>query len=208
MSQVEVKKCNRPGCDSITAAVLRCSRCKSVYYCSAECQKFDWKEHKGSCNAENSNVPPLKTKTVSRLDSLRLAALHGDMNAQHELGLAYRDGVEGATIDLKEAAQWFLKAAEQGHQWAQFDYGEALYKGAGVVEKNGLEAARYFRRSADQGNELALKSLPPALQLAVQSSPESVQSKFLFALNRAGIGKDATKWLQSEAAARIVLGDW
>jgi hypothetical protein len=129
------------------------------------------------------------------------------MNAQHELGLAYRDGVEGATRDLKEAAQRFFKAAEQGHQWAQFDYGEALYKGAGV-EKNGLEGARYFRRSADQGTELALKSLPPALQLAVQSSPESVQSKFLFALNRAGIGKDATKWLQSEAAARMVLGDW
>ena len=27
----------------------RCSRCKSVRYCSAECQKADWKNHKKEC---------------------------------------------------------------------------------------------------------------------------------------------------------------
>jgi hypothetical protein len=28
---------------------LRCSRCKNQYYCSAACQKADWKTHKASC---------------------------------------------------------------------------------------------------------------------------------------------------------------
>jgi hypothetical protein len=28
---------------------LRCSKCKSKYYCSKECQKKNWKEHKGLC---------------------------------------------------------------------------------------------------------------------------------------------------------------
>lgn len=206
MSQIDTsKQCSRSGCESVNAA-MRCSRCKSVYYCSGSCQKEDWKTHKVTCNNPESSVPK-KVQKETRLDALRLAAIHGDMNAQHELGMAYRDGVDGATIDLKEAANWFEKSAQKGHQYAQFDFGEALYKGAGI-EKNGLESARYFRRAADQGNELALKSLPPALQLAVQSSPETIQSKFLFALNRAGIGKDATKWLQSEAAAKLVLGDW
>jgi hypothetical protein len=29
----------------------RCSKCKRVHYCSQECQKKDWKEHKGTCKA-------------------------------------------------------------------------------------------------------------------------------------------------------------
>lgn len=34
--------CDRP-------APLKCSRCKEVFYCSAECQRRDWKRHKLSC---------------------------------------------------------------------------------------------------------------------------------------------------------------
>merc|ERR1719401_989759 len=30
-------------------ALLDCSRCRSVHYCSAECQKADWKDHKEVC---------------------------------------------------------------------------------------------------------------------------------------------------------------
>jgi TPR repeat protein len=203
MSQQISRQCNRSGCNSSqTNAPLRCSKCKAVYYCSGTCQKDDWKVHKIIC----SDAAP-KKQTETRLDALRLAALHGDMNAQHELGMAYRDGVDGASIDLEESSRWLCKSASQGHQYAQYDYAEALYKGAGI-EKNALEAARYFRRSADQGNEFALKALPPALHLAVQSIPEQNQAKFLFALNKAGIGKEATKWLQSEAASKLVLGEW
>ena len=203
MSQQISRQCNRSGCNSSqTNAPLRCSKCKAVYYCSGTCQKEDWKVHKIIC----SDAAP-KKQTETRLDALRLAALHGDMNAQHELGMAYRDGVDGASIDLEESSRWFCKSASQGHQYAQYDYAEALYKGAGI-EKNALEAARYFRRSADQGNEFALKALPAALHLAVQSIPEQNQAKFLFALNKAGIGKEATKWLQSDAASKLVLGEW
>ena len=28
---------------------LKCGKCRSVVYCSADCQKADWKEHKTSC---------------------------------------------------------------------------------------------------------------------------------------------------------------
>jgi hypothetical protein len=31
--------------------LLRCSRCKNVAYCNAECQKSDWKDHKPNCRA-------------------------------------------------------------------------------------------------------------------------------------------------------------
>ena len=47
------KICNYPGCVSVSAQ--RCSRCKEVYYCSADHQKMDWGSHKTSCTA-----PPAK----------------------------------------------------------------------------------------------------------------------------------------------------
>ncbi len=37
-----------------------CSACKSVYYCSRECQKSDWKRHKKECKKIES--PPKKKK--------------------------------------------------------------------------------------------------------------------------------------------------
>lgn len=33
-------------------AAKRCSKCKKVFYCSAECQKADWKDHKTQCGKE------------------------------------------------------------------------------------------------------------------------------------------------------------
>ena len=29
----------------------KCSRCKKIYYCGKECQRKDWKKHKGTCFA-------------------------------------------------------------------------------------------------------------------------------------------------------------
>lgn len=37
------KKCEK-------AAYKRCSKCKSVWYCSRECQVGDWPTHKPTCN--------------------------------------------------------------------------------------------------------------------------------------------------------------
>ena len=37
-------------------ASLRCSQCKSVWYCSAECQKADWKQHKVLCKTFAATV--------------------------------------------------------------------------------------------------------------------------------------------------------
>lgn len=42
-----VHVCGAAMCSS--NASLRCSRCKNQHYCSAKCQKADWKSHKLSC---------------------------------------------------------------------------------------------------------------------------------------------------------------
>jgi hypothetical protein len=40
-------KCARPGC--ICLATSTCSACQKDQYCSGECQKLDWKNHKLAC---------------------------------------------------------------------------------------------------------------------------------------------------------------
>ena len=41
---IQCSTCNLEG-------LLRCSRCKEVYYCSSHCQRNDWKHHKVVCNS-------------------------------------------------------------------------------------------------------------------------------------------------------------
>ncbi|KAI9029474.1 hypothetical protein DFJ74DRAFT_703284 [Hyaloraphidium curvatum] len=38
-----------PNADGTERQFLRCSRCKRVYYCGAQCQRQAWAEHKRSC---------------------------------------------------------------------------------------------------------------------------------------------------------------
>ena len=33
----------------ISGKFKKCSGCEKVYYCSKECQRQDWKEHKKTC---------------------------------------------------------------------------------------------------------------------------------------------------------------
>ena len=47
------KKCNV--CQQEEGELLRCSRCKKVYYCGQECQKKDWAEHKQTCKKMNES---------------------------------------------------------------------------------------------------------------------------------------------------------
>ena len=46
---VDTPNCSCPGCTQ--CGVLLCSRCKTVRYCSSECQKSHWKTHKKLCCA-------------------------------------------------------------------------------------------------------------------------------------------------------------
>ncbi|RPA80717.1 hypothetical protein BJ508DRAFT_307159 [Ascobolus immersus RN42] len=44
----------------------QCARCKTVSYCSKECQKYDWKAHKSVCKAPGSKAEPRDTSTTVR----------------------------------------------------------------------------------------------------------------------------------------------
>jgi uncharacterized protein len=60
----------------------------------------------------------------------------GDPEAQFALGLAFAG--TGYKSDCAEAAQWYLKAAEQSHPRAQYNLGLMYLKGQGVPRDKAL----------------------------------------------------------------------
>lgn len=40
--------------------LMRCARCRNAMYCGVECQKADWKSHKGYCSKVASKKPSRK----------------------------------------------------------------------------------------------------------------------------------------------------
>ncbi len=59
----------------------------------------------------------VKKDYVEALKYFRIAADHGDAMAAFNIGSTYEHG-NGVKIDLEEAQQWYLMAAQQGHEWA------------------------------------------------------------------------------------------
>jgi TPR repeat protein len=79
----------------------------------------------------------------------REPAIAGDADAQFNLGQAYKLG-RGVAVDLKQAEDWYRRAALQGHAQAQDNYGLLLYQ-------NGKrkEAMPVLQTSADRGEPRA-----------------------------------------------------
>ncbi len=69
----------------------------------------------------------------SGLTLTRLRAEQGFPKAQFRLGLHYAFSIQ-VEKDYKQAANWFLKAAKQGHAYAQLHVGMAYANGEGVPE--------------------------------------------------------------------------
>jgi len=87
----------------------------------------------------------------------RMAAEHGDADAQFNLGWCYANG-DGVTEDPVEAMRRFRMAAEQGHAAAQFIQGLFYANGVGVT-KDPAEAVRWYRMAAEQGLAAAKHAL-------------------------------------------------
>ena len=83
------------------------------------------------------------------ISAVQMAAEQDDADAQHALGLAYRDG-QGVDQDHAEAVRWWLQAAEQGHADAQHALGLAYRDGQGV-DQDHAGAVRWWLQAAEQG---------------------------------------------------------
>ncbi len=78
--------------------------------------------------------------------------LEGDVFVQNLLGLMYYTG-QGVTLDLKQAAEWFQKAANQGYAVAQNNLALMYQNGQGVVTLD------WYEKAANQGHIYAQRKL-------------------------------------------------
>ena len=105
-------------------------------------------ERRGGC--ARVTAPP----ETAEIAALRVKAKAGDVDAQSDLGYAYRDG-QGVPQDDAQAAAWFRKAAEQrGDAADQYNLGLAYANGKGVPQDY-AQAAAWFRKAAEQGHAAA-----------------------------------------------------
>jgi len=86
-------------------------------------------------------------KTVS--PSVEQLAQEGNAEAQFQLGLKC-SGAGVSAQDELQAAEWYLKAAEQNHGLAQFNLGQMFASGKGVTQ-DAAKSLFWFRRSAHSG---------------------------------------------------------
>lgn len=73
-----------------------------------------------------------------------------DVDAQPDLGVIHEQD-QGGQQDIKQAADWYQKAAEQGNAEAQFALGQIYENGQGVLQDH-QQAAIWYRKAAEQGH--------------------------------------------------------
>jgi Sel1 repeat-containing protein len=79
--------------------------------------------------------------------ALEKLATQGDADAEYKLGVLYMKGEGGPQVDT-EAAEWFGKAAEQGHVDAQL----ALMYSVGLgIQDDLTKAVKWYWEAAEQG---------------------------------------------------------
>jgi formylglycine-generating enzyme required for sulfatase activity len=81
---------------------------------------------------------------------LEMAVAKGDVNAMWYLGLR--------AAEPRRSAEWYLRAAQAGHEYAMISYAESLLAGRGVA-KDEAAAKRWLEHAARLGNTDATKKL-------------------------------------------------
>ncbi|WP_096703953.1 SEL1-like repeat protein [Magnetospirillum sp. 15-1] len=117
--------------------------------------------------------------------SLAAAAANGDMEAQYQLAVAYRDGGHGLKADAQAALVWFMLAGAEGHAAAAAEAAKAFEAGKGV--KRDLNAAgNWWYKAGTLGDAQARKRW---IDLFIEGEVHAVGSR------------DGIAWLAESAQA-------
>ena len=110
------------------------------------------KNREGIAEISNSAI-----EKWNSFDSLFLAAMQGDSDAQYNLGLCYQYG-DGVAKRMDEAMRWYNIAVENGNASAMNRLGLCYLEGQDV-EKSYDKAVEYFRMAINKGDLFAQNNL-------------------------------------------------
>ncbi|MDP7012091.1 MAG: PQQ-binding-like beta-propeller repeat protein, partial [Verrucomicrobiota bacterium] len=116
------------------------------------------------------NLQAGKAIKIVPVAELRAKAQAGDLRAQFQMGLKAINGVDGLKRSPVMAEKWWLRAAKQGHGFAQMNLG-VLYSRGGLGEKDPAKAYQWAKLSLTRGNQKA-KELVETLEKELM--PEQV----------------------------------
>lgn len=132
------------------------------------------------------------------------AAENGNADAQSALGDFYYYGENGFDVDSKEAARWWLAAAEQGVVKAQLNIAACYSRGEGLRQDD-EEAFRWSKEAAKDG------AADHSLLIAEEFRRREQPTMYVEWLRRAVKARsEADRWEQGESArmrARMLLGE-
>jgi len=151
-----------------------CAGCRSVYYCSHECQRADWKGHKPACKVATAereasqivrvgkgggSAPPAAApERVGPPASQWVAgAARGEAEALCRLGACFCEGL-GVSQSYERAAELWQQAAAKGHADAQVCLGTLYRDGLGFPQSY-ERAAELRKQAAAQGHASAQYNL-------------------------------------------------
>ena len=142
----------------------------SLYFTSAEVdprESHDWLRRAATQNHptatydlarwQDDTVFPPPTEDYYRFMLLRAAEL-GSVDAWSMLGRSYATGDGGFPRDAAIARQWYLRAAERGDAYAQYNYGAMLYDGEGG-STDPKASLNWIRKAAAGGESSAIHFL-------------------------------------------------
>jgi TPR repeat protein len=168
-------------CASVTCATAEkydadrvCSGCRSVFYCSPECQRADWKGHKPACKVATAereasqivrvgkgggSAPPsaAPARVGPPASQYVAGAARGEAEALCQLGWCYYDGL-GVSQSYERTAELFQQAAAKGHAGAQNNLGLLYYNGRGV-SKDVERGVALWKQAAAGGDKIAADNL-------------------------------------------------
>jgi TPR repeat protein len=106
----------------------------------------------------------------------------------------YDQGRQFATAGrFKEAADWFRKAADQGHAIAQIDLGSLYFDGRGLAQSD-AQALRWWRKAAEQGHVGAQMNVASLIESGRGTKPDSAEA-FRWRLKVAESGNPEAQYL-------------